>query len=500
MSESSAIVRNARAPARRAEEGVVLVLALFVIMILLVIVPQFRFSASLDRELARNDVQDVQMESLARAAILRAEAALLVDLEDDLSKSDAAGADDGSEFGGDGALGGGGAGGATGSSDGASGSGGSGKSGTHVDSLDEVWANHQLSLSLGEDSGFKTRIVVSDEDAKLNLLLLFAADQEYRTEWRDRFERMIDLMRDGEPEDLSRGEADDLLRRIEKWVEGDRPGDELATAPLASGDWHETLDRRVLAPLSLAELCLSGGIKPTLLHGFDVGESDDRHRVLGLEQGLTVWSNLEYKDPGAEETAASNATVPAAGTNTSQEAPAMNNGRVNVNTAPLCVLKSLFTDNEVPYAAWDQYDEFRKQRLEEIERERKDLENASDAEKKNKRKTDEADEPTYPLHTVDDLRRMDGFSPDSSSVTPENWTKLSSYISVESNVFTITVMIGTRGPSRRFYVARAVVWRRTEGDAPACIPIVPFERIATSAADVADFAKELDEWSESASH
>ena len=67
---------------------------------------------------------------------------------------------------------------------------------------------------------------------------------------------------------------------------------------------------------------------------------------------------------------------------------------------------------------------------------------------------------------------------------------------VESNVFTITVMIGTQDKPRRYYVARSVVWRRGEGDVPRCIPIVPFERLATSAVDMESFAKETDKWAE----
>src|SRR5688572_22902979 len=275
-------------------------------MILLVIVPQFRFSADIENQLARNDIAEMQMEAIARAAIVRAQAALLVDLEDDMNEGGELGGEEGLG-GGAGAGGGGGMDGGSGGGGGSDGSGGGGggedepNAGTHVDSLDEVWANGELSMQLGEESGFKTRIVISDEDSKLNLLLLFAEDENYRREWRDRFERALDVMRDGEHGDLSLNDASDLLDRIEKWMQGDRENEELTTAPLASGDWRSLLDRPVHAPLSLAEVCLIGGVRPTLLHGFASGEDDDRKWILGLEQVLTVWSNVEYAEEKAED-------------------------------------------------------------------------------------------------------------------------------------------------------------------------------------------------------
>ena len=75
---------------------------MFVLLLLLVIVPQFLFSAHVERELALNEVAELQMEATARAAMLRAQAGLLIDLEDDKS---------GEGDGGDDPLGGGGGGG-----------------------------------------------------------------------------------------------------------------------------------------------------------------------------------------------------------------------------------------------------------------------------------------------------------------------------------------------------------------------------------------------------
>ena len=68
-------------------------------------------------------------------------------------------------------------------------------------------------------------------------------------------------------------------------------------------------------------------------------------------------------------------------------------------------------------------------------------------------------------------------------------------LTVESNVFTITALIGTSDNPRRYYAARSVVWRRGSGD-KANVPIVPFEKLRLSAVNLEEFAKELDQFSQ----
>lgn len=479
-----------RAPPRgqRRESGIILVLAMFVIVLLLVIVPQFCFSAHVERELALNEVAELQMEALARAAILRAQAGLLVDLEDDKNSEqgdDALG----------GAGGGGGAAGGTGGTGGAGGAGGAGDqggAGNHVDSLDEPWASAGFDFALGEEAQLRTRIDVSDEDAKLNLLLLAAEDPDYRKEWRARFERCLDLMRDGQQDDLSISDATELLDRMERWMRGERGNDQLATPALQTGDWKSGTGQSTYAPFSLAEFSLAGGMPTRLLTGFEVGDDpDDRKWVPGLGQGLTVWSNLEWKDLEAEEEKG-----PADVSNQQQarpEAQGVNNGRININTAPIWVLKSLFPDSEIPYSAWDEYETFRREALEEIKQKRDEARNGEGRDEDDPPDPDDKSA-KYPLKTIDDLRKIDGFTTDSSSLTPARWDKLAMLLTVESNVFTITVSIATLEPPVRYYVARAVVWRRSQGGGdPRCLPIVPFERVGLSAVDLREFVKQVEE-------
>ncbi len=496
---NSGPLRRATRGARRREGGIVLILAIFVITLLLVIVPQFAFSAFVERNLALNDVTDLQMEQVAHAAILRAQAGLLVDLEED--KSSEEGGDDplgGGGGGGGGATGGAGGTGGTGGTDGSTGGatdpGAGGASASHTDSLDEPWAEGTLDFPLGELAELKTRIYISDEDAKLNLLLLAAEEREYRDEWRQRFERCLDLMRDGLPEDLSVADAAELCDKIERWMKGDRSGD-LATAPkLQTGDWQGLSGESTHAPLSLAELALTGGIAPRLLSGFLHGEPDDEPEeqkwVPGLVQTFTPWSNLEWKDLVAQEEKPEAAGGPK---QARPEAAGVNNGRINVNTAPIWVLKSLFPESEIPYEAWDEYEQFRREQLDEIKKKRDE---ARSGERKVGGDEEERDKTAakYPFKTIDDLRKVEGFTADSSSITPQEWDKLAMLLSVESNVFTITVVVATLRPPARYYVARAVVWRRAQGGGdPRCLPVVNFERIPVSSIDLRDFNRELEE-------
>jgi hypothetical protein len=481
-------------PPRRGDEGFVLLFVLFVIVVIIVVTGQLSFSSSVDRQIARNTVQELQMENLAHGAILRGAAALLTDLDDD------------SKGGGDGTDPMGGGGGPTsggGPADGGSAPDNAGSKqknqGPHVDSLDESWASGQITMQLGEEGGYQTRILITDEDAKLNLLLLLTEDEDYRKLWRTRFERAIDLMRDGQPQDLTNSDASDYLDRFTSWMQGDRQNDELSLAPLATGIWKNGGDRSNYPPFSLREFTLTGDVNDALYYGFPYGKDEDRKWVPGLEQTLTVWSNLEFKDATTEENEknAQQNVDPSVDAKPKDrpEAAGMNNGRLNVNTAPIWVLKSLFSDSEIATSAWDDYEEFRKKTLDEKKKERDNFngDDSSTSSTKDKAEPGPTD-PIYPLKTIDDLRRFKGFAPE-GGIAPDVWNKLAELLSVESNVFTITVLVGTTELPRRFYVARSVVWRKGGGADQPCIPIVRFEKLPLSAVDLDAFAKELDSFS-----
>lgn len=473
-----------------------LLFVLFAIIVIVVVTGQLSFSSSIDHQIATNTVQELQMEELARAGIQRGRAALLVDLDDD-SKGDGSSSDPMSGMGGDSGSG-------TGSAPDSGGSGKQKNNGPHVDSLDELWASEGVTMQLGQEGGFQTKILITDEDSKLNLLLLLAEDEDYRKLWHDRFVRALDLMRDGLPGDLTNGEASDYVDRFTAWMQGDRANDELAIAPIATGQWKATgSDRSNYAPLTLREFTLTGVVSDSLYYGFPYGKDEDRRWVPGFDQTLTVWSNVEYKDATTEqnEENAQNSNQdsqppPGAAPPDRPEAAGMNNGRLNVNTTPIWILKSLFADSDLATSAWDDYENFRKKTVDDKKKERENF--SGDSSTTNQQNQDQPGptDPIYPLKTIDDLKRFKGFSND-GGITPDAWNKLAELLSVESNVFTITVLVGTTELPRRFYVGRSVVWRRGGGADQPCIPIVEFEKLPLSAVDLDAFSKELDSFSNS---
>ena len=453
-------------PHRSAESGVVLALCLLVMLILAVVVSQLLFTATVDHQKAENQALELQMESLAMAAIIKSHATLALDMEDDTAQS---ATDEG-----------------TGSMPGQAPDNGGPTVVGHTDSLDENWHSSEVPFDLGFEAQLETWIKIVDEDSKMNVLCLLSEDEEFRLAWRDRLVRAIDVLRDGKPEDLNRGEAEEIIDRIEGWMKGDRPVDELDKAPLATGGWmNENLDE-YYPPLSLEELTMVGGLKPSLLYGFSTGEDDEEEWVPGLADILTVYSNLEMEepidpnDPPAEEED-DNLSVDRPKV---QPAQGVNNGRINVNTSRIEVLRALFDRDIVSPIAWEDFDEYRTEVLEE-----QDSEDSFFSSEFEPSETG----PVYPLTSVKDLRRFEGFSEE--SLMPEVWDEIEAALSVESNVFTITVVVATQEFPSRYYAARSVVWRRTNdsGDV-AIVSVVPFSRISPASVDTSDLRKKLEEW------
>jgi len=62
---------------------------------------------------------------------------------------------------------------------------------------------------------------------------------------------------------------------------------------------------------------------------------------------------------------------------------------------------------------------------------------------------------------------------------------------VESNVFSITVVVSTQQPPYKHYVARRVVWRRQGASGTEVVPVIPFERLPPSSLDLSRIEKDL---------
>ncbi len=509
-----------RAPSGRREEGIVLVLALLVMLILVVVVTQLIYSATVDQTRSENQALELQMEKIAEAALMKANAELLQDMEDSQMQAEEQAEGGVDPTGGPEAM--------------------LAASESGHDSLDEEWARGTISFDLGSEQDFETKIFIEDEDSKINLLLLGSPDEEYQQEWRDRTIRAIDYLRDGQTNDFSISDAESIVERFESWMKGDRNDDELPIAPLSEGPWETANQDSFHPPLSLQELTLTGGLDEAALYGFTEGEEDDRVWVPGLSKILTVWSNLKYEtdgqgqgnqnngqggsgtgsgpaDPssGGDSSAdsGSSGTSDSAGTASDEEgaipqpAPGVNNGRININTAHTSVLRALFSEDEIPATSWEDYEFLRDEVLEELAEEEEsyfgsddeddedDQDRFDDVPREDDPNTpeDESLDTEYPLESVEALRLMEPFSETGSYLEDETWNLLKSILSVQSHVFTVTVVVATREPPFRYFVARSVVWRRMGNDGPTMIPVVPFEKLPPAAIDLSRFEAELEE-------
>lgn len=264
-------------------------------------------------------------------------------------------------------------------------------------------------------------------------------------------------------------------------------------------------------PLTLDELGLIEGIRPEHLRGFV--ENDEFHP--GLDRYLTLWSELELKPPPPEpdpfadspfskftqgslfdkQMGQSDEQQPEAPVDVAPQPT--NNGLVNVNTAPLVVLRAL-APADVPTSFLEKLDEFRK-KIDELKKEgavgaadslfAKDKlatpgeEDGSSSGSSSEE--DEKDDPTkYVFSTVEEvIDKVEQEFQITLGLDPAVQSTFLSRLSVTSNVFTIKVLVYTlvddpsTGRKRfgRHASYRTVVWRMMTDDGARMLSLLPFE-------------------------
>lgn len=508
---------NARS--RRRERGAAMLLAFLALLILVVVIGQLSVSSNVDRSIALTSLKELQYDYASRAAWHEACAMLIKDLKDEATDADEEGTGEedmgGSQFG---------------DSFGGSGDLSEKEEGAATDSLSDEWLDPQGGggggQNYGDDLDVKVRIV--DEDRKLNLLCLAAEDDGFREEWKERFVRLLDTFREDSKHDLSAGEADDLVDAFEAWLRGDRDHDfptyaqstaQESDSKLAFGEarFKEDVENEVFFPLGLDELVAVDDMTEFVLHGF----MEDGIYVPGLADVITVYSNVRI-DPDAlerdedeeedelgsspfddtgddekeeEEEAADNAEEDA---DDEDRATETNQGRVNINTAPMVVLGSLMKQDRMPYSVLEKIDEFRRQILEDHLDHQKgfgdsssddfgfDADDAEDLEDKQEEKEEDFvfDNPNGVIERLEDWEHT------SFSVGDSEQKDFGDLLTVKSHVFTIFVELRKRDagsgrsvlngeayrPPDRVY--RGVVWRRKHSDgkfqAITLVPLHPY--------------------------
>ncbi|MFH0946648.1 MAG: hypothetical protein V2A76_15750 [Planctomycetota bacterium] len=503
------------------ERGAALLLAFLAIMVLVVVVGQIAVTSATEQSIAYYSLRDLEYEYAARGGLEIAKAMLIKDLKDEQAQSESAETSGGEEGGGLGSI-----------------AAGQEQNESPTDSKQDDWADPEKS---GEEfgDGISMKIGIIDEDSKFNLLTLAARDAEFQDGAHDRFVRLLDTFREDSKHDLTNGEATDLADRFTDWLTGKRDGDfpvpslssslkedEKSGAVFGKDRFAKAEEEVILYPLGLDELVCVDGMSDRLLHGF----IEDGRYVPGLEDVTTIFSNVLFDEeamaeeeedgsvfgrpsdskspieqPDEDEEAADaeakagaddsdlTGTAPDQATETAQ-------GRLNINTTPMRVLRCLADSHDIPYSVLEKIDEFRREMFtEEYQQKHMGKEDAGEftdaasAFGKGGEKEGESDSPwadeeedcifKNPGEVFDRVEEHYGMD---FGLTDEIKQEFIDHLAVKSNVFTVILELRStknqngsmfetsehQAPPDRLY--RAVVWRRKASDGKfQCITLVP---------------------------
>jgi hypothetical protein len=537
----------------RGERGVSIVLAMLVLFVLVVVVFEIRYSASVEQDQARMIVEGRRMGLLAEAGKMQALTSLIMDIEQALGGGEGADASglpmdtggDGGDGGGPFANAGDGGGGDEGE-DGGEGSEAGPDAGPDIagttastDSRLDEW-NDPLALapSFGED--YQVLVEVEDEDGKINLLGMWTADEVLRDAQREILIALLDKAFEGTTLDLSFPDAMQILDRLDDWARGNRgafetiPLPPLKTSNAEDAAEEDGSDVSLLLidekhrPLTLDELALIEGLKPEHLNGFV--ENDEYYP--GLDRYLTVWSQLELKPPPPEPDPFGNSPFTnftqgslfdktLSGTPDEQpEAPAeltpdpTNDGLVNVNTAPLVVLRAL-APMDVPTSFLEKLDEFRS-KIDELKDKgaidagdslfgQDKLSAMGEDDQGSSGDEDDEEDPTkYVFSTVDEvIDKVEQEYDITLALDPEVQSTFYSRLAVTSSTFTIKVLVYTltedqsTGEQRfgRRASYRTVVWRMVTDEGARMLTLLPLEPYFDPRR-LADYGLDLDQFGE----
>lgn len=498
--------------APRSRRGSALLMAFLMIILLFGIVFQLWFSTNIDLRVADNEVTATQMDLAIESA--------LQEVYDRL-KTDGEAAASGAE--------GGAAGGDPASAAGAAAAGGGGES-QATDSREDSWGKPQRTTINEID----LRIVVQDEDSKINVLGMLTEDEDMAREHFDRVVRVLDLFREGSTLDVDHSDAVRMAEEIRRHL-SERPQSVLPRPEVTSHD-EERPD--VTLPLGLREF--------VVLEGFDEGmfrDGRDEHGdvIHSLGAFLTVTTSLTTRGSSSEAdggsgdaagntgTGNTNTNTNTNGTNTldgntqdlggdqsggttgGAQGGAASGGAaggaansnfgvaINLNTAPVCVLKSLFDDRDMNPRFWDAVVEYR---------------NLEDEEKRDQESEEGAQEPVLDEYgnevvprqvfdSVEELTEVDGYD----RIDAEMVNRLAQFVMTESQVFSIYVTAFQRSkrapdPSEQFGVelasdkligglrwrtVRSIVWRYKQNDEVRIVPLTRWEALDYIPIEVVDY-------------
>ncbi len=477
----------ARAP--RPRRGSALLMAFLVLVVLAAILFQLYISTITVARVARNDVTVTTMDQSIESGLFRVLDELSTDAESATSGS-AAGAPGASAMGGAGDPAGAAPAGAP--------------PPPAVDSREDPWGRPVRS-TINE---IELRVLVQDEDSKINVLSMLTADEGEAEKAFERVVRVLDLCREDTSADIDRGDARRLAEAMRDHFK--ERANSLLPRPKLLSDSEAERDQGL--PLSLRELVAIEPFHEGLFRDF----RDDRGRIVhSIASYLTVWTALEpladlrppeqgsgqAAEAGSQaegnQPAASGNASGAGGENGQASATADGGGvAVNINTAPAAVLKSLMDDRDVSYRFWDGVIEYRN-----LEQEPPDGEELEPV-------YDEFGNPIVPHKVFDSLEKL-GEVNGWDHLEAEARKEVERLLTTQSGVFSIFITArratgaqdtfgGARGAPLRgehedqlgnaiTRTVCCVVWRHQDGEQWRIVPLVRWEVLDYRPFEVQDY-------------
>jgi len=499
------------------ERGAALLLSFMVLLVLILILAQIKYSTDTAARVARNEETMLSMNLSIESALLQ----VYEDLKTDAESAGTAG-------GAAGALGG--------AAGGGEGGGGGGEEEGPTDSKEDAWSRPQRT----EINQIQLRVLIQDEDSKFNVLSVLTEDEQEAEKALDRLARVIEWSRKGTQAEIDGSTARRMAEAIKEFMV--RRNEQTLPRPKLLSDAEEDDDRGL--PLSLREFVV---IDPELFSDdlFRDFIDEDGRVVHSLGSFLTVWSNVSTLedaraqppggggDEGGEEEGQAGeegqggqanqeggngeeggngqegggqAGENQAGEGQGQEQAGGGGGSsspgwaINLNTAPPAVLSSLFESRDLPYRFWDDVIAYRNEKDDAVE------ENEDPP-------LDEYGRPIIVhkfFHTVQDLSQVDGWE----NLEPIVQGELIGLLKTESQVFSITItarkptgdeQIGDRTTRQEdvereeaewhglVRTVRTIVWRRVLGEGEVdIVPLVRWEVLDNVPFPVLDFPESRD--------
>ncbi len=539
---------------RSSQSGAALLLSLLILIVLVAIVIQINVGVSTDARVARNDIGLTGMDLAVESAFLQVDDQLLQDAQN---------AEGASQAGGTGAAGTPAPTPAPAASSPAAAAGAPGAANQACDSRKDEWARPQRT-TLNE---IKLRISVQDEDSKINVLNMLNPDEKEAQAAFDRVVKVLDLCREGTQADIDAHTADQMARAMLEYMKQRKdakvprpallsddtnnpdvglplslkefaclpPFDESHFRDFRDGDgkivhsigsfltvWNSVATSADAARLQGTATTVAGGAGATGTSGSGSGSgSSPSSSSSGGGSGSSSSSSSSSSDPssgsssgsgsgtGSSTAASASGTPGAAGAPGGGGAGGQGGGSsiggyaVNVNTAPVAVLKSLFDDHDLHPRFFDAVIEYRNLEEEKSQDAPPDQETPPQLDEFGREIKD-----CKIFDTLAKLSEVRGYS----DLPTDIQGRLNQLLTVQSNVFSIFIvarrstsvegdnsdMPGTPAEIRAreeagdtlLRVVRSVVWRHKVDDEWIVTPIVRWELLDYVPFEVEDYPDE----------